>query len=170
LDSSDGQERAAHGVVPWARSPSTVAAPVEHRRPSARHSIGDRSCASSTTTWARLGVRVIRSRASSMSTRSAADHRADPGPRGAGDQRIRSCSASVSTPPAASASAGAEDSSPNTSRTGSTFGQIASTAERAGLERRTDSCVRSSQASPAASIRVRITCAIRCSSSSRAAP
>ena len=46
---------ADHGVVPCARSPSTVADPVAHRRPIARHSIGDRSCASSSTTCARLG-------------------------------------------------------------------------------------------------------------------
>ena len=62
------------------------------------------------------------------------------------------------------------DSRPNTSRTASTFGQIASTAARTGRDRRTASWVRSSQASPAASIMVRITCAIRCPSSSRAAP
>ena len=55
-------------------------------------SIGDRSCASSTTTCARLGVRSIRSAASSSSTRSARDQRADPGPRGAGDHAIAACS------------------------------------------------------------------------------
>ncbi len=152
FESSAVQEGAAHGVVPWARSPSTVAAPVEQRRPSARHSIGERSWASSTTTWARLGIRVIRSRASSMSTRSAADQRAEPGPRGSCDQIIAACSAAVRIPSAAAASVAADDSSPNTSRTGSTFGQVASTAARTGLDRRTASCVRSSQASPAASI------------------
>ena len=41
----------AHGVVPCARSPSTVADPVVQRRPTARYCIGDRSCASSSTTW-----------------------------------------------------------------------------------------------------------------------
>ena len=39
-----------HGVVPCAMSPNTVAAPVEHRRPTARSCIGDRSWASSRTT------------------------------------------------------------------------------------------------------------------------
>ena len=51
-------ESVAHGVVPWAMSPSTVADPVEQRRPTARSCMGERSCASSSTTWPRLGVRV----------------------------------------------------------------------------------------------------------------
>jgi len=87
-----------------------------------------------------------------MSTASAGDQRAEPGARGAGDHTIAARSSAVSRSPAASASASAEDSSPNTSRTGSTLGQTASTAERTGRDRRTASCVRSSQASPAASI------------------
>ena len=41
------QERVAHGVVAWARSPSTVTEPVLARRPTARSIIGDRSWASS---------------------------------------------------------------------------------------------------------------------------
>ena len=64
----------------------------------------------------------------------------------------------------------ADDSRPNTSRFASTFGHTWSTQARTGAERRTASCVRSSQVSPAASILVRITCAMRCASSSRPAP
>ena len=69
--SEDVHESVAHGVVPWAMSPSTVADPVEHRRPTARSCIGERSCASSSTTWPRLGVRSRWSRTSSSSTASA---------------------------------------------------------------------------------------------------
>ena len=157
-------------MVPCAMSPSTVAEPVAHRRPIARHSIGDRSCASSTTTCARLGVRSIRSRVSSTSTASAADQRAEPGPRGGRPQLIAACSPGSSSPDAAVASRAGSESSRNTSRTGSVLGQMASTAARTGRVRRTASCVRSSQASPAASIRVRITCAMRCESISRPVP
>ena len=52
------QSRAAHGAVPWARSPSRVIEPCSLRRAMARHCIGDRSCASSTTTWPKLGQPV----------------------------------------------------------------------------------------------------------------
>ncbi|CAM5281789.1 hypothetical protein SVIOM342S_01572 [Streptomyces violaceorubidus] len=45
------QDRAAHGVVPWARSPRTVSEPKADLRAMARHSIGERSWASSTTMW-----------------------------------------------------------------------------------------------------------------------
>ena len=82
---ASGQEVAAHGVVPWAMSPSTVAAPVAHRRPIARTSIGDRSCASSTTTCAIDGVRSMRSAASSISTWSARR----PGGRARAARRLR---------------------------------------------------------------------------------
>ncbi len=43
-------EVAAHGVVPCARSPSTVSEPCSLRLATARHSMGDRSWASSTMT------------------------------------------------------------------------------------------------------------------------
>ena len=97
-ESSAGQEVAAHGVVPCAMSPRTVAAPVAQRRPIARISIGDRSCASSTTMCAIDGVRSIRSAASSISTWSARVHGAEPGPRGGFGQLIAVISASVSRP------------------------------------------------------------------------
>ena len=71
-----------HGVVAWARSPRTVAEPVEHCRPTERSIIGDRSCASSSTTWPRLGVRSSRSGASSISTASCSDQRRTAGPLG----------------------------------------------------------------------------------------
>ena len=74
--SDSRQERVAHGVVAWARSPSTVTEPVLARRPTARSIIGDRSWASSTITCPRLGVRCSRSAASSIKIRSASDQRA----------------------------------------------------------------------------------------------
>ena len=97
----DAQSAVAHGVVPWARSPSTVAAPVEQRRPTARSCIGDRSCASSSTTWPRLGSRSTRSAASSTRTASASDQGADFGPRAGLAQSSSRCSSSSSTPSAA---------------------------------------------------------------------
>ena len=48
--SASSHDGVAHGVVPWAMSPSTVIEPVEQRRPTARSCIADRSCASSSTT------------------------------------------------------------------------------------------------------------------------
>ena len=72
----------AHGVVPWAMSPSTVSDPVDARRPTARSCIGERSCASSSTTCPRLGVRSSRSATSSSSAMSARDQRAAPLERG----------------------------------------------------------------------------------------
>ena len=47
---------------------STVADPVEHRRPTARNCMGERSWASSRMTWPRLGVRSTRSANSSSNT------------------------------------------------------------------------------------------------------
>ena len=72
------QDEVAHGVVAWARSPSTVTEPVLARRPTARSCMGDRSCASSRITWPRLGVRLIRSAVSSIKITSASDQRAEP--------------------------------------------------------------------------------------------
>ncbi len=132
-------EVAAHGVVPCARSPSTVAEPVLHRRPTARSCIADRSCASSITTWPRLGIRVSRSDASSSSATSAADHRACPALRGGASHRSRRCSASSSTPFACSARKRASDSSRKTSLTGSRAGHIASAHALTGRVRATAS-------------------------------
>ena len=83
------QSVAAHGAVPWARSPSSVIEPCSLRRAIARHCIGDRSCASSTTTCPKLVTRSISPAASSISTRSAALHRAAFTVRGGFAQRRR---------------------------------------------------------------------------------
>ena len=47
VPSAVAQSPTDHGVVAWARSPRIVAEPVEHRRPTLRSIIADRSCASS---------------------------------------------------------------------------------------------------------------------------
>ena len=119
----------AHGVVAWARSPRIVADPVEHCRPTERSIIGDRSCASSSTTWPRLGVRSSRSAASSISTASCSDHLARrPGPSAASPRRSRACSSSSRMP---SAALGQEvrrrRAAASPAACGSTAGQSAST-------------------------------------------
>ena len=70
------QFAAAHGAVPWARSPSSVIEPCSLRRAIARACIGLRSWASSTTTCPKLCSRSSRPAASSSNTRSAALNRA----------------------------------------------------------------------------------------------
>ena len=91
------QSRAAHGVVPWARSPSRVSEPCSLRRAIARHCIGDRSCASSTTMWPKpVGRSISPATSSTQHGVGGADHRAALGVRGGLAQRSASCSASVS--------------------------------------------------------------------------
>ena len=122
------QSLVAHGVVPWAMSPSTVAEPVEQRRPTARSCIGERSCASSRTTWPRLGVRSTRSAASStqhgVGERPARRRRdrAAAWPTAAAPAPRRS-----RTPSAASARKSASESSRSTSAPGRRAGHSAST-------------------------------------------
>ena len=121
--------RVAHGVVPCARSPSTVAEPVVQRRPTARYCMGERSCASSSTTWPE------RVRALHQVGRLVDQHRVRrrplrrlhaPGRLRPQDRLLlvlgRGC------PSACAARNSASDSSRSTSFAGSTGGQIAFTA------------------------------------------
>ena len=158
------QEPVAHGVVAWARSPSTVAEPVEQRRPTARSIIGERSCASSATTWPRLGVRshevgglVDQHRVGQRPPRAA-------GLLGGRAHSSSACSSAVEQPvggrgeerrrrraAAAPAAPGRPPATPSTYLLTSRL-------------RATASCTRSSGESPASSIFTRIAWASRCAS------
>ncbi len=168
--SASSQLRVAHGVVPCARSPRTVAEPVVQRRPTARYCIGDRSCASSRTTCPREWVRSIRSVASSISTASAGDQAAAFTERAGFAHSTAFCSSSVRIPPACSARKSASARRRRTSLAGSTCGQTDFTSAFTAALRATAFCTRSSGASPARSICTSTACAIRCGSASRAAP
>ena len=171
VSSHDG---VAHGVVPCAMSPRTVTEPVEHRRPTARYCIADRSWASSSTTCASDGKRSNWSYASSTSTASAEDHFTAPTVRGAFGRvalhRTSACSSSVRIPSAAAASVPASAKSSKTTFAGSTAGHSRSTAFFTAGVRATASWVRSSGDSPACSIRASTACAMRRASIPRPAP
>ncbi|PPS79727.1 hypothetical protein BZZ08_06122 [Streptomyces sp. MH60] len=132
------QDRAAHGVVPWARSPRTVSEPKAERRAMARHSIGERSWASSTTMWPQPSGCSRSPATSSSRTRSAADQRADFHDRGARPVHSRArCSSSSSTPSAALASSPGSPSSGARTSSGRTRGHTASRAAPTGRARST---------------------------------
>ena len=162
-------ESVAHGVVPCARSPKTVAEPVEQRRPTARSCIGERSCASSRTTWPRLRVRWRWSLISSTSTVSATDHLADPRPDAGLAHRSIERSASVSRSALCLCSVVASESRLNSTAFGSSAGHTDAAYLLTAAERATASCTRSSGESPACSIWSRIAWARRCGSIRRAA-
>lgn len=167
---ASGQLAVAHGVVPWARSPRTVAEPVVQRRPTARYCIGERSCASSSTTCPSEAVRWTRSAVSSTRTASACVQRAVFTDRpGLGQSTVR-CSSGVRTPSAHAARNSGSESSRSTSLAGSTSGQHSLTSALTAELRATASCTRSSGASPPCSIFSSTACAIRCGRASLAAP
>ena len=113
-----------------------------------------------------------RSAASSISTRSARLQRAEPGPRGGGDQTITSCSASDEqparragpAPPAIAAARTPAASRPPSATPASTH---CAHRRRSAAPRRASGRRRSPRPPPSG---CRITCAIRCPSSSRPAP
>ena len=150
--SDSSHESVAHGVVPWAMSPRTVAAPVLQRRPTARSCMGERSCASSRTTCPRLGVRVRWSASSSRSTVSARDQRAAPFVRGGlSHNRIR-CSSSDRRPAACFASHAASESRVKRTALASRAGQSCAAYRFTAVLRATESWTRSSGESPLRSI------------------
>ncbi len=139
------QERAAQGVVPCARSPSTVSDPKAALRAMALHSIGDRSCASSTTTWPYPSGCPISPATSSSSSRSAADQAAERHDRGGRAHSRARCSSASRIPPAARPNRSASDSTSATTCSGRTSGQTASTyavTPRARSIRRTQAAPR----------------------------
>jgi hypothetical protein len=144
--------------------------PVEHRRPTARSIIGDRSCASSRTTCPTLGVRSIRSATSSTSTASATLQRAAPGLRAWLAPRQRRLLRRAEHFIAAAARAAGSESSRHTTRGASILGQSASTYARTGRDLATVSWTRSSGASPSSSMRTSTACASRCANMARPAP
>jgi hypothetical protein len=113
--------------VACARSPSTVTDPVAQRRPTARSIIGERSCASSSTTWAVLAVRSSASAASSTRTASASVQRAVPAERDGLGHSSKRCSSALRRPSAAVARISADDSSDQTTPAASVFGHTEST-------------------------------------------
>ncbi len=162
-------EGVAQGVVPCAMSPSTVIEPVEQRRPTARSCIGERSCASSSTTCPILAERRVRSVSSSSSTASAELHFAEPAVREGFSHSSSFCSSAVRMPSACRASTSGSENNECRSFFGSTVGHTESAYFFTSRLRATESCTRSSGESPASSIRTSTACAIRCGSMSLAA-
>ena len=127
---------------------------------------GERSCASSRTTWPRLGVRSTRSASSSSRTASASDQRAAPLLRGRLVPAAASRCSSASRTPSACAGEefGVGEQPEQHLRAGRARGQTASAYCLHRGSRATASCTRSSGESPLRSIASSTWWASRCGS------